>query len=125
MLREPAPQGADLVAALTDGDPHAGHTEHVADARRRPTWSGSKRTEPGPIPATIDLVRSPQAAEPEGVLGDPTAQAEHGVELFSQLADDLADAIDEWVGVKPMTERRYRLDPTVERHGDAGSVGRR
>lgn len=85
---------------LADGDPHAGHTETSLMLALAPDEVRFERTEAGPIPAMIDLVRhGVRPLSENGVLGDPTtATADHGVDLFRHLADHLAGAVAEWVG---------------------------
>jgi creatinine amidohydrolase len=84
---------------VADGDPHAGHTETSLMLAVRPDLVRLERAEPGPIPSAADLVRKGVwALSATGVLGDPRdASAEHGAELFGQLADDLARAVDVWL----------------------------
>ena len=60
----------------------------------------AERSTAGPIPAMVDLVRyGVQPLSETGVLGDPTAAtAEHGDELFDDLAEHLARAVADWAG---------------------------
>lgn len=81
------------------GDPHAGHTETSLMLALAPTSVRFERARTGPVPAIVDLVRyGVQPLSESGVLGDPTAaSAEHGRQLFAELAGHLADAVERWV----------------------------
>jgi creatinine amidohydrolase len=85
---------------LGDGDPHAGHTETSLMLALAPDEVRLEQAEAGPIPAMADLIRcGVRPLSENGVLGDPTgATADHGVELFRQLADHLAAAVADWAG---------------------------
>ncbi len=85
---------------LPDGDPHAGHTETSLMLALAPELVRPERATRGPIPAMADLlVHGIQPLSPSGVLGDPTdATADHGWELFEQLADHLATSVADWAG---------------------------
>lgn len=84
---------------LPDGDPHAGHTETSLMLALAPDQVRFDAATPGPIPDMADLVRhGVRPLSDSGVLGDPTrANAAEGTALFAQLADQLADAVAEWV----------------------------
>ena len=84
---------------LPDGDPHAGHTETSLMLALAPDQVRFDAATPGPIPHMADLVRhGVRPLSDSGVLGDPTgANAAEGTALFARLADQLADAVAEWV----------------------------
>lgn len=85
---------------VSDGDPHAGHTETSLMLALAPDQVRFEAATPGPTPTMSDLIRDGVRQHSEsGVLGDPSlANAEHGKELFGRLADDLAAAVAGWVG---------------------------
>lgn len=82
------------------GDLHAGHTETSLMLAIAPTEVRLDRRVAGPTPTIDDLVAHGVGAVSEsGVLGDPTAAtAEHGRAIFARLADELAVAVDDWLG---------------------------
>lgn len=86
-----------------DGDPHAGHTETSLMLALAPAHVRLDRAVAGPTPPIADLVRHGVAALSEsGVLGDPTsATAEHGQQIFDELADQLAVAVADWAERQP------------------------
>ncbi len=85
---------------LPGGDPHAGHTETSLMLALEPERVRFDRATPGPIPTMIELVRTGvRSVSDSGVLGDPTgATADDGVRIFTELADHLANAVDDWAG---------------------------
>lgn len=85
---------------LPDGDPHAGHTETSLMLALAPDEVRFERTTAGPIPAIADLMRDGVLPWSEsGVLGDPTgATSAEGAEIFTRLADRLAEAVADWIG---------------------------
>ena len=84
---------------LTGSDPHAGRTETSLMLAIAPDEVLGDRRAAGPIPTMSDLVEhGVRALSPNGVLGDPAdADAAEGADLFTQLSDQLRDAVDAWV----------------------------
>ena len=85
---------------LTDGDPHAGHTETSLMLALAPDTVRTTVAVSGPVPELVDLVRhGVRPLSPTGVLGDPTgATAAHGVAILRRLADQLAASVADWAG---------------------------
>ncbi len=85
---------------VPEGDPHAGHTETSLMLALAPELVQLDQAVSGPTPATDDLVRhGVRAISASGVLGDPTtASVGDGWRIFDQLAGQLLDAVDRWVG---------------------------
>ena len=83
---------------LPEGDPHAGHTETSLMLALAPDQVRFEAATSGPVPTIAELIRhGVRPLSATGVLGDPTrANAADGVELFRQLADQLAAAVDDW-----------------------------
>jgi creatinine amidohydrolase len=85
---------------LAEGDLHAGHTETSLLLALAPDLVRSEAAAPGPTPPLADLVRhGVRPLSPSGVLGDPTgANADDGTAIFRRWADQLAAAVDDWIG---------------------------
>ncbi len=83
---------------LPDGDPHAGHTETSLMLALAPELVRFERATAGPVPTLADLVRhGVRPLSDSGVLGDPSgATAATGLDMFQDLADHLAAAVDDW-----------------------------
>lgn len=83
---------------VADGDPHAGHTETSLMLAIASDEVRSNGAVAGPIPTTDELVtHGVRPLSESGVLGDPTtASADAGAEIFAALADQLANAVDNW-----------------------------
>ena len=86
--------------SLPDGDPHAGHTETSLMLALAPDRVRFAAAEAGPIPEMAELIRhGVRALSENGVIGDPSgATAAVGSDIFDRLGEDLAFAVDEWVG---------------------------
>lgn len=85
--------------SLSQGDPHAGHTETSLMLALAPERVRRDLAAAGPMPTLPELVRhGVRPVSPSGVLGDPTAATpEHGHELLAELGAQLAGAVEDWV----------------------------
>jgi len=85
--------------SVSDGDPHAGHTETSLMLALAPDRVRFALAQAGPTPEMDELIRhGVRPLSASGVLGDPTgATAEEGSDIFDRLGEDLAAAVDEWV----------------------------
>ncbi len=83
---------------IDDGDLHAGHTETSLMLFLDPNAVRADRMVAGPVPELSELVRhGVRPLSATGVLGDPSdADADTGRAVFTQLADQLAAAVDGW-----------------------------
>lgn len=85
---------------LPHGDLHAGHTETSLMLALAPEQVRFGDATAGPTPAIDELIRhGVRPLSESGVLGDPSqATAADGTEAFRRLTDQLATAVDDWVG---------------------------